>query len=95
MSWNNAVEEITLCERPYNLVIVPFQNELCVIKRTFLEIFWDDGDSSNKDYIVPIKEFLLQEILDIPIDLSLIKQKLQLSPLQVIERISSMYDRQE
>lgn len=92
VEWCDEGVELTLCEQSYNLVIVPFQNELCIIKRTFLEIFRDDGDSVNKDYVTPIREFLLQEIHDIPIDLSLVQQTLGLSPEQLVSRIGSMYD---
>lgn len=81
------VEEITLYEKQFNLVMVLYRKKLCVIKRTFLEIFWDERDQANSSYIVPISELTLQEIIDIPIDL----QTSGLSPEDIFAEISSTF----
>jgi hypothetical protein len=81
------VDEITLYEKQFNLVMILYRKKLCVIKRTFLEIFWDERDEANSSYIVPISELSLQEIIDIPIDL----QTIGLSPEDIFAEISSTF----
>ena len=79
--------ELTLFEQQYNLVIVPFRKEYCLIKRTFLEIFWDEGDSCRPEFLIPVKEFLIQEIMDVPIDI----RSFGVSPEEVIQQIGEVY----
>jgi hypothetical protein len=83
--------ELTLCEQQYNLVIVPFRKEYCLIKRTFLEIFWDEGDDANPEFLLPIKEFLIQEIMDVPIDLSSASRRFGVEGADLVQQIGSTY----
>ena len=80
--------EMTLYEKQYNLVIVPFRKDFYLIKRTFLEIFWDEGENANPDYLSPVREFLLQEIVDIPIDVQRFEQR----PAEISTQLLLLYE---
>ncbi len=79
--------ELTLYEKQHNLVVVPFRGDFYLIKRTFLEIFWDEGDDANPEYLVPVREFLLQEVVDIPIDV----ERFRLAPRELVLRFLRLY----
>jgi hypothetical protein len=75
--------EMTLYEDQKSLVIVCFRGEAVLIKRTYLEIYWDERDAADSDCVVPVIEFLPQEIMDIPIDV----QSFRLGEKDVAEKI--------
>lgn len=79
--------ELTLYEKQHNLVVVPFRGDFYLIKRTFLEIFWDEREDANPEYLVPVREFLLQEIADIPIDV----ERFEMSPKEIVHRLLGLY----
>jgi hypothetical protein len=83
--------EMTLYEQQHNLVLVPYQKEICVIKRTFLEIFWDERDQCRKEFLVPISDLLPQEIMDIPIDIN----SFSLPEQEIASRICAVYGEKE
>jgi hypothetical protein len=63
--YDTFLSELVLVEHPSTILMVPYQNQLCLIKRSYLEYFREDP---NEKYIDPISDYCIQELMEIPID---------------------------
>ena len=80
-----VVEELLLQEKSRDMVIVPYKKSFGVIKRTYLEIFLDEGDDA--EHVVPVEELTLQDVMDIPMDVP----HMNLSSRQIIDQIVELF----
>lgn len=72
--YDTFTSELILIEPSSTILMVPYQNQLCLIKRSYLEYFKEEP---NEKYIDPISDYCIQELMDIPIDTQSILDALQ------------------
>jgi hypothetical protein len=80
-----VVEELMLQEKSRDMVIVSYRKSFGVIKRSYLELFRDEGDDAT--HVVPLRELTLQDVMDIPMDV----RHMNLTSRQIIDQILVLF----
>lgn len=77
--------ELLLQEKSRDMVLVSYRKSFGVIKRSYLEVFYDEGDDAK--HVVPVADLTLQDVMDIPVDVL----HINLTSRQIIDQIVALF----
>jgi len=78
-------KELLLQEKSRDMVLVSYRKSFGVIKRSYLEVFYDEGDDAK--HVVPVADLTLQDVMDIPVDVP----HMNLTSRQIIDQIVALF----